>query len=66
MIQGMYKKENYYKNGVHAFKLIFEKEGLFGLYSGLNPSLAKILPSLTISLLLYEISKIFIGNFFKL
>eukprot|EP01080_Neovahlkampfia_damariscottae_P001773 gene1773-542_t len=61
MIQGMYKKENYYKNGIDALKNIIQREGVFGLYSGLNPSLAKVIPSLTISFLIYEISKIFVG-----
>ncbi|KAG6483239.1 adenine nucleotide transporter BT1, chloroplastic/mitochondrial-like [Zingiber officinale] len=46
-----------YKNMLHAFLSILEKEGIGGLYKGLGPSCMKLVPAAGISFMCYEACK---------
>ncbi|XP_065013354.1 adenine nucleotide transporter BT1, chloroplastic/mitochondrial-like [Musa acuminata AAA Group] len=46
-----------YKNMLHAFLSILEKEGIGGLYKGLGPSWMKLVPAAGISFMCYEACK---------
>ena len=44
----------YYKNGWMTLQLILRREGFWGLYKGVVPTVLRVMPSSAITLLVYE------------
>lgn len=45
-----------YSSLIHCFTVVFREEGILGFYRGFSPSLVKVVPSTSISFMLYELA----------
>ena len=61
MIQGHGDSAVKYRNGFHAAQVIVREEGVVGLYRGIWPSYLKVIPTVSITWLTYEVMKKYLG-----
>jgi len=59
--QGTASHPHTYTGLADCFRRTYKKEGLRGLFKGLTPNLVKVIPAVSISYLVYEQSKNFMG-----
>jgi len=61
MVQGHGGAQQKYRNGAHAAVTIVREEGVRGLYRGILPSYMKVIPTVSLTWLSYEVMKKFFG-----
>jgi len=59
--QGTAAHPQTYTGFADCFHRTYSKEGLRGIFKGLTPNLVKVIPAVSISYLVYEQSKNFMG-----
>ena len=58
MVQGHGGAQQKYRNGAHAAVTIVREEGVRGLYRGILPSYMKVIPTVSLTWLSYEVMKV--------
>jgi solute carrier family 25 phosphate transporter 23/24/25/41 len=61
MVQGHGDTPVRYKNGWHAARVIVAEQGVGGLYRGIIPSYLKVIPTVSLTWLSYEVMKRWLG-----
>lgn len=62
-LQGQHGKTAKYTSYPDVFRQIYARRGIAGLYSGIIPEYAKVIPGVAIAFCSYEVGSLSISNF---